>query len=90
MHQEQVAAAPAGDVVDQALERVAVIERLRERIARTLPAAVTSPQPLAVTALEIAALDLQAHDPVVGMGEHEVDLTVARPCPGSRRTQPTE
>ena len=78
MHKQQVAAAPAGDVVDQALERVPVIERLSERIARPLPAAITAPQPLAVAALQITALDLQANDPVVGMGEHEVDLTVAR------------
>ena len=58
------------------LERVAVVERLRERIADPLTDAVVDPEPLAVLALDPAALDLEAEDPALGMGDHEVDLAV--------------
>ena len=59
-----------------ALERVTVVERLRERVLDPLALSVDHARPLAVPALDPAALDLEAEDPLLGVAEDEVDLTV--------------
>ena len=64
---EQILATPAVDVVDQALQVVAMIERLRERIPHALAPAVLPPAPLAMPTLDVAALDLEADDRLVRM-----------------------
>ncbi len=53
-----------------------MIESLGERVLDTCRYAVDAAMPLAVSALEIATLDLDADDPVLGMGDDEVDLPV--------------
>ena len=59
-----------------------MVERLRERVLGLLPLTVLVALPLAVVARELPALDLEAHDRAIGVGEHEVDLPVPRPFGG--------
>ena len=79
---EEVVVLPAVDARDLAPERVGVVNRLEERVLHALPLPVDVPKPRPVLALDPAALDLEADDPVLGMAEHEVDLAILRPSAG--------
>jgi len=61
-----------------ALEAVAVVQGPVERIAHGLGRSFLTPEPLAVPALDAAALDLEADDRLLGLREDEVDLPVTR------------
>ena len=86
VHDQQVASAPAVECVDLALQVVAVIERLGERVLDPLALAVANRRPFAGAALDAPALHLEADDPLVRMAEHEVDLPVDCACPCRRRS----
>jgi hypothetical protein len=76
---EQLAVLPLRLLRDLARERVAMVERLGERIAHPFPLSIArQPEPLPVPALQPAALDFEADDRPVGMAEHEVALVIAR------------
>ncbi len=76
---QQLAAALRPHPVDLAAQVVGVIDRLGERVADPLALAVMNPVPLAVPALDSAALDLDAEHALLGMDEDEVDLAVVAP-----------
>jgi len=79
VYEEDLPPAPLGHRLELALQLVAMIERLGERVAHTLaPTAASKPVPLPVAALDPATLDLERDDPLLGMGEHEVALVVLR------------
>jgi len=74
----QVPMLAARDLGDLALQAEAVVDRLREGVADPLPLAVDEPEPLAVLALDPPALDLEAEDRLLRVGEDEVDLALGR------------
>ena len=76
---EQAALLPAVDLGDLALQRVAMVQRLAERVGHALAwTAGGQPVERPVLALQAAALDLEADDPAIGMTQNEVTLVVAR------------
>src|SRR6478672_3048422 len=79
MDEEQILAAPPLDLVDFAAQRPRMVDRLGERVGRTLlPSAALDAEPRAVVALDPAALDLERDDPLVRVAEDEVGLVVVR------------
>ena len=79
MYEEDLPPAPLGHRLELALQLVAMIERLGERVAHTLaPTAASKPVPLPVAALDPATLDLERDDPLLRVREHEVALVVLR------------